>query len=864
MVSPRTMAMMFSIALAVGALAASESSNKAVSSTAGGSIIPTGISSTTSAVSATLASSFTSAASSSATKPPTEASRSTLPISYYSFTPFPTPAQSAVSGGFPSSDPKNPPPVHSDLKIIPNFAPAWAVAYKKAKAKIANFTLEEKVNVTTGVGWMGGRCAGNIAAIEPIDGRGWPGLCLENSPLGVSPVDYATVFPAGINAAATWNRRLMRLRGLLIGREHVGKGVNVALGPMMNMGRQAQGGRNWEGFGADPFLSGEAAYETILGLQSAGVQACAKHYINNDQEHNRTTSSSDVDDRTQHEIYAQPFLRSVMAGLTSVMCSYNLINDTYACENDKMLNDVLKREFGFQGYVMSDWDATMSTLSAIAGLDMTMPGGIGLDVGDVGTSSSYFGGNLTAFVNNGTIPLSRIDDMATRILAGWYFLGQDAPSYPQVNFNIWNPYDDSTNGRVDVQDDHYKVVREIGAASTVLLKNDRGALPLKKPRSLVLIGNDAGPGRAGPNQFQDQGGSDGTLAVGWGSGSGDFTYLITPLEAIQARARQHRTSVSWLLDNFDLPMAGNVAIRQSAALVFINSDSGEGYITVNGNEGDRKNLTAWHGGDALVLAVAAQNNNTIVIVHSVGPLIVEPWIEHPNVTAVLWAGLPGSESGYSITEVLYGDWNPSGRLPYTIARNASDYPAHLVFGGDSTDIVKINYTEGLLIDYRHFDAKHIHPRFEFGFGLSYTSFHYTDMMISKMFDFARVQCDEISNWEAGNSTRITEGSSTALWLHEPAYRVTFSVENTGKVYGGDIPQLYVNFPPSSGEPPSVLKGFINVEVNPGQKVSVTITLSRHDLSIWDVADQGWRKPQGNIRLEIGASSRDIRLRGMLP
>ena|ERR1700733_3984013 len=167
---------------------------------------------------------------------------------------------------------------------------------------------------------------------------------------------------------------------------------------------------------------------------------------------------------------------------------------------------------------MSDWDATMSTLSAIAGLDMTMPGGTGINVGDVGTSSSYFGGNLTAFVNNGTIPLSRIDDMATRILAGWYFVGQDAPSYPQVNFNIWNPYDDSTNGRVDVQDDHYKVVREIGAASTVLLKNDRGALPLKKPRSLVLIGNDAGPGRAGPNQFQAQGGSDGTLAVGWGSG----------------------------------------------------------------------------------------------------------------------------------------------------------------------------------------------------------------------------------------------------------------------------------------------------------------------------------------------------------
>lgn len=195
-----------------------------------------------------------------------------------------------------------------------------------------------------------------------------------------------------------------------------------------------------------------------------------------------------------------------------------------------MLNDVLKREYGFQGCeciisyhwllftsciadVMSDWSATHSTLSAVAGLDMTMPGDITFNSGD-----SYFGPNLTDYVNNGTIPLDRIDDMATRIMAGWYLLHQDNSSYPAVNFNAFLPDDEETNEHVDVQDDHYKLVREIGAASTVLLKNERGALPLKKPRSLVLIGNDAGPGRAGPNQFTDQGGSDGVLAMGWGSG----------------------------------------------------------------------------------------------------------------------------------------------------------------------------------------------------------------------------------------------------------------------------------------------------------------------------------------------------------
>jgi len=163
--------------------------------------------------------------------------------------------------------------------------------------------------------------------------------------------------------------------------------------------------------------------------------------------------------------------------------------------------------------VISDWSAATSTLSAVAGLDMDMPGDVVLGLG-----GSYFGSNLTAFVNNGTIPLSRIDDMATRIIAGWYLLGQDAASYPPVNFNAFLPDDEATNERVDVQDDHYKVVKEIGAASTVLLKNERGALPLKKPRSLVIIGNDAGPGRAGPNQFFVQGGSDGILAMGWGSG----------------------------------------------------------------------------------------------------------------------------------------------------------------------------------------------------------------------------------------------------------------------------------------------------------------------------------------------------------
>ena len=192
--------------------------------------------------------------------------------------------------------------------------------------------------------------------------------------------------------------------------------------------------------------------------------------------------------------------------------------------------------------------------------------------------------------------------------------------------------------------------------------------------------------------------------MGWGSGTANFPYLITPLEAIQERARQDRSSVSWFLNNWDLPGAAATALDQDVALVFVNADSGEDYLTVDGNEGDRKNLTLWVNADNLINAVAASNPNTVVVVHSVGPAILEPWIENPNVTAVLWASLPGQESGNSLVDVLYGDFNPSGRLPYTIAKAPADYSAQLITGGTADNIILVEYTEGLNIDYRHFDA----------------------------------------------------------------------------------------------------------------------------------------------------------------
>ncbi|KAF5342976.1 hypothetical protein D9758_013665 [Tetrapyrgos nigripes] len=482
-------------------------------------------------------------------------------------------------------------------------------------------------------------------------------------------------------AASTWNRRLIRERGLAMGREHVGKGVNVALGPMMNMGCIAQEGRNWEGFGADPFLAGEAAYETVLGMQQAGITACAKHFMFNEQEHKRTTTSSFVDSRTTHEIYGHPFLRSVMAGVGSSMCSYNAINSTYACKNSPTINALLKSEYGFRGYMMSDWQATLSTFGSVAGgLDMTMPGDITFDSED-----SYFGVNLTEYVRNGTIPEERVDDMAsgwfrwfrngvevldverwflacwllasrfpfpvhvfgffflleaevelgmgygflasstlansrvfmgsgllddvgwavfesTRILAAWYLAHQDSPSYPSTNFNAFNIPDEATNERVNVQADHYKIVREIGRAGIVLLKNekpkqkfphtntdlDRPALPLTgRERAVLVAGLDAAPQRGGPNMFSDQGGNEGIWR--WGG--------------------EPSTLFDWQFDDFTpsaLTSLRSQAARKDAALVFINCDSGEQYLSPDRNEGDRKNLTAWDNGHTLVQTIASR------------------------------------------------------------------------------------------------------------------------------------------------------------------------------------------------------------------------------------------------------------------
>jgi len=709
----------------------------------------------------------------------------------------------------------------------------WDDAKARAAQFVSQLTLQEKVGLTTGVGWENGPCLGNT---PPIPRLNFTGLCLQDSPTGVRFADYASAFPAAINLAQTWDIDLIFANGEAMGSEHRGKGVNIDLAPMANLGRVAAGGRNWEGWGADPYLAGVGSAQTVMGIQSTGVIACAKHYIANEQEHFRTTSSSNMDDRTLHELYAYPFLQMVLAGVGSFMCSYNQLNGTYACENDRTINQILKKEFGYQSFIMSDWSATMSGVkSVLAGLDMSMPGDITFN-----SNTSYFGQNLTIAVQNGSVSVARLDDMGTRILTPWYYQGQD-DGYPPTNLDWVNP---EKSGKVHVAADHYKLIRQIGAQSIVLLKNINKILPLPTTNfpgnglvSLALVGSDAGPWAKGPNECEDHGCVNGTLAQGWGSGTSNFPYLISPLEAIQELAEQNQLTLAFSLSDWDLATAKQLASYASVAIVFSNCDSGEEYITVDGNMGDRNNLSLWHNGDDLIQAVASVNPNTIVVLHTVGPVIM-PWADNPNIKAIVWAGLPGQESGNSLVDVLFGAVNPSGKLVYTIAKKENDYPAQVIYKANGA-ITPITYNEGLFIDYRWFDAKGIIPQYEFGFGLSYTTFSYYGLTVQKY---------------PGLKPGPVNVTDDFVGLE-----VTFTIQNNGTVDGAEIAQIYLSYPQSAGEPPKVLRGFSKYPIAAGQSIPATFYLTEYDLSIWNTANQVWNILAGSFQIQVGSSSRDIRL-----
>lgn len=653
---------------------------------------------------------------------------------------------------------------------------------------------------------------------------------------------------------------------------------------MGSIGSLPAGGRNWEGFGSDPVLQGIAAAETIRGIQDNGVIATAKHYVLNEQEHYRMPNewgipqavSSNVDDRTLHEVFIWPFAESVRAGVASVMCSYQMINNSYGCSNSLLMNGILKDELGFQGFVQSDWWAQYNGVaSALAGLDMSMPGG----GPRTGYGTSYWGSNLTLAALNTSVPMERLNDMATRVVAAWYQLEQDSwPNSPPEgdggpNFSSWTDEefgrlrpgsddDDATgivNRFVNAQGEgkhaHRHVVRKVAADSTVLLKNEEGLLPLSRdgPANdgekyrVGVFGEDAGPGR-GPNYCRDRGCNQGTLASGWGSGAVEFSYLVTPWKALKDSFSKKSVELSAYLTN---KATNKDLFSQDLCIVFANADAGEGYLADGDLHGDRNDLFLQKGSDKLVHHVASKcghgEGSTVVVIHSVGPVLLESWINLPGVKAVLLANLPGQESGNSLVDVLFGDVDASGRLPYTIGRNEEDY------GPDSKVIYKAvepvpqqNLSHGLYIDYRYFDKHVISPRYEFGFGLSYTSFSMSDLVISPLQEKSALprtrplvsgisppvydnetpdpksalfpsgfrklskyiypyitSVDQVTKGEypypdgydkIQTPSQAGGGEGGNPSLYEPFVNVTVNVKNTGSRTGKEVVQLYVSFP----------------------------------------------------------------------
>jgi hypothetical protein len=527
------------------------------------------------------------------------------------------------------------------------------------------------------------------------------------------------------------------------------------------------------------------------------------------------------------------------------------INGTFACENQHTLGDVLKGELNFQGWVITDYTAPNSSdKTFIAGTDAIMepvmyrnPGGnITYATGD------GLGADLLPFVQNGSISEARVDDAAIRILSTWYKFGLDDPARPSAVTNFWGF--STIVALRNVQAGHRAKIREIGAAGTVLLKNN-GVLPLRKPAALAVFGKDAGPDPYGVNLHSAGASANGTVAMGYGSGWTKFPYLVTPLEALQARAAKDETWFEWVTDNYALDYIDQLAALpyNDACLVFINANSGEEVASVEDNHGDRNNLTAWHRGDALVEQVASQCNKTVVVAHSPGALVM-PWAGHVNISAIVWAGLPGQESGNALVDILYGDVNPSGRLPYTIARTQEDYSASVKFAEETYEgyIDPIDYKETTLFDYRHFQAKEIEPLYPFGYGLSYTNFSYSGLSVSAA----------SKRYRRTNGSTSTKATPYPDSLYDTLYTVSVRVMNTGGVDGHEVAQLYVKLSDEAEAPFKQLKGFERMLIRAGKSATVTLELRKRDVVYWSVEKQAWVLPK-SFDVYVGSSSEDLKL-----
>ncbi|KAJ9094321.1 hypothetical protein QFC19_008006 [Naganishia cerealis] len=728
----------------------------------------------------------------------------------------------------------------------------WTQALVKAQAAVAQMTLEEKVNMTKNAGNAG--CSGNLYGVARL---GIDPICFNDSPTGVAGSYKSSQFPDQITYGATWNRMLAYDSGVAMGKEFKDTGITNALAVVAGgpMGTTPYGGRNFENWSSDPYLSSVLTGKKVRGMQVSGVQATSKHFVGNEQEYLRVGNpkggytsgnrsqvlSHTISDAAMHETYMLPFAEAVREGSAAIMCSYNELNGTAACEDPAVIA-LLKEELNFPGFVISDWGAVRNaTAGELAGTDVVMP----------------FAGPGWANTTSGAIPESRLDDQVVRVLLPYYALDQDQ-NYPTVNFERYV---------VDGGDNIYQT----GLEAVTLLKNrdraagQQGGLPLGKQD--VGVFGDAGQVPISLNQwgpiFSDVPNNEmpaGYVSHGGGSGWSQAPFLVTPLDAMQERARKDKFYLEhFLLYNTTAyprsytgpagpatvyPFQSDLA-RVDTAVVFVTKYSREGY--------DLTDLKLDRGGEDLIKAVASQNNDTIVVINSGNAIDMSAFVNHPNVSAIVWHYFPGQEGGKALTDVLYGV-APSGRLPFSIASNIDDYDLSSLFNLTGTANIQNPSSEFIsesLTDYRYFDYNNITPLYEFGFGLSYTTFELSGLSASQK--------------AAKNKPLVVKTNEVFLDssadLYDQAVEVTVNVQNTGAVDAKEVVQLYVTYPDSgtNKRPVKNLKGFEKVDVKAGGKSKVTISVTNKDLAVWSTERQGWEILKGTYTLSVGSSSRKLPL-----
>ena len=656
---------------------------------------------------------------------------------------------------------------------------------EKLQELIGKMTLEEKASLCSGADFW---------HTESVERLGIPAMMVSDGPhglrkqdqeadhLGVNDSIKAVCFPAGCGTAASFNRELITGMGEVLGEECQADGVGVILGPAVNIKRSPLCGRNFEYYSEDPMVASEMAGALIKGVQSKNVGTSIKHFLANNQETRRMSSSSEVDERTLREIYLAAFEGAVSSQKPwTVMCSYNKINGTYAAEHKEALTDILRGEWGFDGFVVSDWGAVNNRVPDLeAGLDLEMPASGGIN-----------DKQIVDAVKEGRLEESVLDRAVERIL------------------NIVYRFEENRNdSAVFDRDKDHEYAKKVAEETIVLLKNEDGLLPLSEKEEIAFIGKYA-------RQPRFQGGGSSHINSHKVTGAWDVVKDWGNITFAEGYGDQEDVT-----DEALIAEAVEKAGKAKAAVIFAglpDAFESEGF--------DRSHMGMPNCQNELINRVAAVQPNTIVVLHNGSPVEM-PWAD--QVKGIVEAYLSGQAVGAAVVDILFGKVNPSAKLPETFPYKLEDNPSYLYYLGEGD---KVEYREGVFVGYRYYDTKKMDVRFPFGYGLSYTTFAYSNLKLS--------------------AAQIKDTDTLT---------VSVDVTNTGSMAGKEVVQLYVSDVESTViRPVKELKGFDKVDLQPGETKTVTFTLGKRAFAYWNTQIHDWHVESGEFRILVGKSSRDIQL-----